>query len=307
MGPYFIAMSEIMQVQNLTKKYGQFTAVDGINFDLEAGQCFGLLGPNGAGKTTTIEMMEGILTPTSGQILFKGKPLDRTFKEKVGIQFQSTALPEFITVKETLQLFASFYSRTRPMDEIIELCSLSDILIKDNQKLSGGQRQRMLLGLAILPHPELIFLDEPTTGLDPQARRNFWELVRRIQGEGTTIVLTTHYMDEAQSLCDRIAIMDKGKILEMDTPARLLNQHFQGALIRMPLKALSQDQIKGLETQKTTASVNPIQDWWEIDTLSLDATLAHFMTLGLSLEGLSIHKPNLEDLFIKLTGNRLRG
>jgi ABC-2 type transport system ATP-binding protein len=273
-------MAEIMRVEALKKHYGAVKAVDGVTFGIPEGVCFGLLGPNGAGKTTTIEMMEGITDPTGGQILFRGLPIDRTFRQKVGIQFQHTSLPEFITVKETLKLFAAFYPNPRPIDELVRLCSLDDILNRDNQKLSGGQKQRMLLALAIIPRPEIVFLDEPTTGLDPQARRNFWDLVRGIKAEGTTVVLTTHYMDEAEVLCDLVAIMDHGRLLELDTPENLLKKHFQGALIRLPGREIQAD--------------------------NLDETMKRLLAEETDLTGLSIHKPDLEDLFIFLTGTNLR-
>jgi ABC-2 type transport system ATP-binding protein len=273
-------MADIMTVEGLEKRYGSVQAVDKLSFGIPEGICFGLLGPNGAGKTTTIEMMEGITAPTAGTILFRGKPIDASFKKKVGIQFQHTALPEFITVKETLEMFSAFYPHPRSMDEVIRLCSLDDILKRDNQKLSGGQKQRMLLALAIIPRPEIVFLDEPTTGLDPQARRNFWDLVRGIRAEGTTVVLTTHYMDEAQVLCDQIAIVDHGHLLELDTPDNLLHKHFQGALVRLPGR--------------------------EIQAENLDETMKQLLAEGADLTGLSIHKPDLEDLFIKLTGSTLR-
>ncbi len=284
----------------MTKTYGSVQAVKGIDLEIGEGTCFGLLGPNGAGKTTTIEMMEGITAPTSGEVLFRGKPLDRTFKQKVGIQFQSTALPEYITVKETLDLFSAFYPRPRPLKEVIELCSLEDILARDNRKLSGGQRQRMLLALAIIPKPEIVFLDEPTTGLDPQARRNFWDLIRLIKAESTTVVLTTHYMDEAQILCDRIAIMDQGKILEIDTPDVLLDKHFQGVLITIPCRECKPGQ------DGIPASAEICGDRLELQTSNLDTSIKELLDAKISLEGLSIHKPNLEDLFIKLTGSSLR-
>ncbi len=293
-------MTDILTVHGLTKAFGPVQAVNGIDLRIGEGSCFGLLGPNGAGKTTTIEMMEGITAPTSGEVLFRGKPLDRAFKQKVGIQFQSTALPEFITVKETLDLFSSFYPHPRPLKEVIELCSLDDILSRDNRKLSGGQRQRMLLALAIIPKPEIVFLDEPTTGLDPQARRNFWDLIRLIKSESTTIVLTTHYMDEAQILCDRIAIMDHGKILEVDTPDVLLDKHFQGVLITIPCRECKPGQ------DGIPSSAEICGDRLELQTNNLDTSIKELLDAKISLEGLSIHKPNLEDLFIKLTGSSLR-
>ena len=286
-----------MEVKQLHKAYGQVTAVDGIDIEIEEGSCFGLLGPNGAGKTTTIEMMEGILNPDQGSILFQGEPIDRQFKKKVGIQFQTTALPEFITVKETLELFSSFYPHPRVLDEIVELCSLSDILTRDNRKLSGGQRQRMLLGLAIIPQPEIIFLDEPTTGLDPAARRNFWKLINGIKAERTTVLLTTHYMEEAEILCDRVAIMDRGRILECDAPKKLIDKHFEGVLVKLPRKGKDCSNL---------GDCRVIGDSIEIQTTNLEKTLRELIAGGYQTDGLSIHKPNLEDLFIKLTGSFLR-
>lgn len=273
-------MADIMTIEALEKHYGAVKAVNGLSFGIPEGVCFGLLGPNGAGKTTTIEMMEGITPPSGGRILFRGTPIDRSFRKNVGIQFQHTSLPEFITVRETLEMFSAFYPRPRPMEELIRLCSLEDILDRDNRKLSGGQKQRMLLALAVVPQPDVVFLDEPTTGLDPQARRHFWDLVRGIKAEGTTVVLTTHYMDEAQILCDLVAIVDHGRLLELDTPDALLKKHFQGALVRLPDR--------------------------EIQAENLDETMKSLLAEGTDLTGLSIHKPDLEDLFIKLTGSSLR-
>lgn len=294
---YFLPVSSIIELKNLSKSYGSLRAVDNVSFRIEEGTCFGLLGPNGAGKTTTIEMMESILKPDSGEILFRGTPIDSRFKERVGIQFQSTALPEYITVRETLELFSSFYPSPRPIEEVAELCSLGDLMKRDNQKLSGGQRQRLLLGIAIVSHPEVVFLDEPTTGLDPQARRHFWELIERIRSENTTVVITTHYMDEAETLCDQIVIMDQGKVLEQDTPASLLDRHFPGALVRVP----ETDTPKVLPEG---ASLNA--QGLEIVSTNLDDTLKQLLEARVNLEGLTIHKPNLEDLFIKLTGSSLR-
>jgi len=289
-----------MRVEHLAKDYGAVKAVDDISFEIEEGICFGLLGPNGAGKTTTIEIMEGITAATSGTVKYRGNPIGRDFRKKVGIQFQSTALPEFITVKETLELFSAFYAKPRPLEEVVDLCSLEDILERDNQKLSGGQRQRMLLALAIIPKPDIVFLDEPTTGLDPQARRNFWDLIARIKAEKTTVLLTTHYMDEAQILCDRIAIMDHGKILEIDTPEALLAKHFEGVLIELPYDGCCSEALSKFE------GISILGDTLELETKTLDKSLKDLLAAHVDLEGLSIHKPNLEDLFIKLTGSSLR-
>lgn len=293
-------MSPILTIEGLSKNYGPVQAVDNVSFEIPEGICFGLLGPNGAGKTTTIEIMEGITAPSSGRVLFRGQPVGANFRKKVGIQFQSTALPEFITVRETLELFASFYESPRTMDEVIRLCALEDILSRDNRKLSGGQRQRMLLALAILPKPEVVFLDEPTTGLDPQARRNFWDLIAGIKKERTTVILTTHYMDEAQVLCERIAIMDRGKIMEIDTPDALLEKHFEGVLITLPYDHCCEDSLEGFDGLVVRDGT------LELQTNNLDKSLNDLMRAHVNLEGLSIHKPNLEDLFIKLTGSSLR-
>jgi len=290
-------MKDIMRIKDLSKSFGQVRAVDDVSFSIPEGICFGLLGPNGAGKTTTIEMMEGILKPTAGNIYFRDREIDRHFRQKVGIQFQNTALPEYITVRETLKLFQALYPSPRNLDEIIEICSLSDIINRDNRKLSGGQRQRMLLGIAIIPRPEILFLDEPTTGLDPQARRNFWALIEKIKAEKTTILLTTHYMDEAEILCDRIGIMDRGKLLGIDSPENFLAGHFNGALVRVPHSGVKDIEFSGGVIRG---------DFLEITTSNLDSTMKDLLKTELNLEGLTIKKPNLEDLFLKLTGTSLR-
>ena len=214
-------MPAILEVRKLVKKYPGVIAVDGIHFAVNAGECFGLLGPNGAGKTTTVEIMEGITPPTGGEVLYRGEPVDARFRQEVGIQFQSTALQDFLTVRETLQLFRSFYARGLDVGELSRLCTLGEYLDRDARKLSGGQRQRLLLALALVNDPEVLFLDEPTTGLDPQARRNFWDLIRAIKARHKTVILTTHYMEEAFLLCDRIAIMDHGHIIAEGPPATL--------------------------------------------------------------------------------------
>jgi len=293
-------MASILSVENLTKKYKNVLAVDNISFEIEEGLCFGLLGPNGAGKTTTVEMMEGILKPSSGRTLFRGKPIGAHFYERVGIQFQSTALQEFITVVETLKMFSALYEVNRDLAEIVEICNLQDILKQDNRKLSGGQRQRLLLGLALVNDPAVVFMDEPTTGLDPQARRNFWALVEKIKAEGKTILLTTHYMEEAEILCDEVAIMDHGRIIARDTPAKLLNKNFDGVFVRLPWN-------EELELpQGLSENVKREDDHIEIHSRDVDATLHSLIHNGVHLNGLSIHSPNLEDLFLRLTGTSLR-
>jgi ABC-2 type transport system ATP-binding protein len=245
-----------LEARDLVKEYPGVTAVDGVSFSVPEGICFGLLGPNGAGKTTTVEIIEGVTRPTSGEVYYYGEPAGARFRQEAGIQFQNTALQDYLTVRETIQMFRSLYERQADLDKIIDQCSLAELLDRDNRKLSGGQRQRLLLAVALVNRPKLIFLDEPTTGLDPQARRNFWDLVKNIRADGATIVLTTHYMDEAQVLCDEIAIMDAGKIVTQGTPDQLLFEKYGDKLIN----------------------------------------LAHG----------EIRRPNLEDLFLDLTGHSLR-
>ena len=227
-------MQPVLEVRELVKQYPGVRAVDGVSFSIAEGQCFGLLGPNGAGKTTTVEMMEGILEPTSGEVLYRGEPLGAQFREEAGIQFQKTALQDFLTVRETLTLFSRLYPRRRDVDELIRTCALEQVASRDNRKLSGGQMQRLLLAIALVNDPRVLFLDEPTTGLDPQARHNFWELIRSIKAEGRTVMLTTHYMEEAYELCDVIAIMDRGRIIAEGSPSRLLEQHFDDVVLELP-------------------------------------------------------------------------
>ncbi len=245
-----------LEARGLVKRYPGVLAVDGVSFSVREGTCFGLLGPNGAGKTTTVEMIEGVSRPTSGEVYYYGEIAGARFREESGIQFQNTALQDHITVRETLEMFHALYERRADLEHVIEQCSLGDLLDRDNRKLSGGQRQRLLLAVALVNRPRLVFLDEPTTGLDPQARRNFWTLVQNIRAEGATVVLTTHYMDEAQILCDEIAIMDQGKIVRQGSPEALLFARYGDEMINLP-------------------------------------------------HG-EIRRPNLEDLFLDLTGHSLR-
>ncbi|MBI9088678.1 MAG: ABC transporter ATP-binding protein [Desulfobacterium sp.] len=215
----------ILEIDGLVKQYKGITAVDSISFSIREGICFGLLGQNGAGKTTTVEMLEDIITPTSGTILFKGRERDRAFREKIGIQFQHTELLAFLTVDETLKTFSRFYKKPLPLAKIKQLCMLDTIGKQMNNKISGGQKQRLLLGLALLNDPDLLFLDEPSTGLDPQARQHMWQIIKDVKEQGKTVVLTTHYMEEAQTLCDEIIILDQGKIIAQGSPTELIDQY----------------------------------------------------------------------------------
>ena len=293
-------MNAVINVNNLVKKYGAVTAVDDVSFAIKKGHCFGLLGPNGAGKTTSIEIMEGIIPATAGEILYSGQPLNDAMSQQIGIQFQHTALQDFLTVKETLTLFSSFYIKTLPLDELIELCDLTEFLDRDNRLLSGGQRQRLLLALALINDPEIVYLDEPTTGLDPQARRNFWQLIKNIKEKQKTIVLTTHYMDEAEQLCDEIVIMDHGRIIETGTPHQLLSKHFDHVFIYLPLVNVDKQLIE------SEAGWRIVAERVEIKSANVEQTLSKLLSLKVPLDGLHVKSANLDDLFLKLTGHSLR-
>lgn len=291
-------MNTVLDVRGLTKKYAELVAVNGISFSVKQGSCFGLLGPNGAGKTTTIEMLEGLVQPDGGEILYHGKPATRADFQQLGVQFQQTALQDYLTVHETLKLFAAFYPKSADLAELIQLCDLSEILDRDHRKLSGGQRQRLLLALALINEPQIIFLDEPTTGLDPHARRNFWALIEQVKAQGRTVILTTHYMDEAEQLCDQILIMDKGNIIALDSPQALLAQHFSGALLRLP------DQGKD-PVLPENASWSRAGGYLQMNSRDIEQTIRLLQEQQFSLEGLFIKSANLDDLFLKLTGHRL--
>ncbi len=292
--------SPLISCSGLVKHFRGVTAVDGVNLAIPQGSCFGLLGPNGAGKTTTVEMLEGIVPPSSGDILYKGAPRNRRFRDEAGIMFQATALPEHITSLETLKLFAALYPHSVPLDSVIENCSLEGFLDRDNHKLSGGQRQRLLLAIALVNDPVLLFLDEPTTGLDPQSRRNFWDLVESLKHAGKTIVLTTHYMEEAYVLCDEIAIMDKGRIVAQGTPEELLARNFNDAVLQLPLA----DVPMGIGRMGFEVMFR--KDVVEILSRDVNATIRTLLDHGIPLGHLQIRRRTLEDLFLEVTGRELR-
>jgi ABC-2 type transport system ATP-binding protein len=292
-------MTKILEAQNLVKTYPDVIAVDGIGFSVESGSCYGLLGPNGAGKTTTMEMLEGIIKPDSGTILYQGKAVSESFKHEIGIQFQTTSLQDYQTVLESLEMFSAFYETSADLNELISLCNLQEFINRDTRKLSGGQRQRLLLAIALVNDPKLVFLDEPTTGLDPQSRRNFWSLIEGIKQAGKTILLTTHYMEEAYRLCDQIAIVDKGRIIIEGEPNELLRQHFASTVIRLPLKAVSRpDQLP--------EEIKLVDGQYELFTDDVPQSISRLEKLGFGLGDCHISAPTLEDLFLKLTGHALR-
>jgi len=293
-------MTIALEARNLVKHYPGVVAVDGVSFDVEEGICFGLLGPNGAGKTTTVEIIEGVSPATSGEVIYYGERAGAKFREEAGIQFQNTALQDFLTVKETLEMFQKLYDNPADLQHVIDECSLGDLLDRDNRKLSGGQRQRLLLAVALINKPRIVFLDEPTTGLDPQARRNFWDLVERIRKAGTTIILTTHYMDEAQILCDDIAIMDGGKIITRGSPGELLHKQYSNVIIEIPIDDVTGD-LSGIPHRTLD-----LQGIVEIDTDDVNTSLQLLAQNVSGMNRMKIRQPNLEDLFLDLTGHSLR-
>jgi len=290
----------IIEVRDLVKQYPATTAVAGVSFSVPPGMCFGLLGPNGAGKTTTVEIMEGILPPTTGEVRYRGEPLGARFREEAGILFQRTALQDFLTVRQSIALFRGLYGRGLEVDEVIRLCTLEKLAGRDARKLSGGQQQRLLLAIALVNDPTLLFLDEPTTGLDPQARRNFWELVRAIKAQRKTIILTTHYMEEAELLCDEIVILDRGRIVAQGAPRRLLRDHFAEVLLELPRQEFPE------RARTLPLKIIDTSDRVEITTDDLEGALRTLLDAHVPLTNLRIRPANLEDLFLELTGTELR-
>jgi ABC-2 type transport system ATP-binding protein len=301
-------------VRDLHKHYDDVRAVDGLDLSVAPGECFGLLGPNGAGKTTTIEICEGLLAPDSGDVELLGLRWDRDeaqLRERLGIQLQETQLAEKLTVLETVRLFRSFYSRGRPIDEVIGLVQLEEKRDARVGKLSGGQKQRLALACAIVGDPDLLFLDEPTTGLDPQSRRQLWDLITEFKALGRTIMLTTHYMDEAEMLCDRVAIVDHGKVIALGTPLELIGSLGAEHVVEFalgdgapPLDVAQMNGIEGVRAARAFAG------GYELQVSALHRTVPALLALlaqhRLELAQLTTHSASLEDVFVSLTGRQLR-
>ena len=297
---YHFAMPTILQVSNLVKRFGSLTAVNQVSFEIAEGSCFGLLGPNGAGKTTTIEMMEGIKQPDGGTIRYRGKPLGEQFRNQAGIMFQTTALQEFITVREVMTQFSRFYPHSASIDDLADRYALHEFLEQDTRQLSGGQKQRLLLAMAMINQPKILFLDEPTTGLDPQSRRNLWDQVQQVRAQGATILLTTHYMEEAYELCDEIAIMDHGRIIAHDAPDALLAAHFNDVVVQIHATDLPR------EIGEPEFDAVYRNDSAHIVTGDVNQTIENLLRLDVPLDHLRIRARDLEDLFLELTGRELR-
>jgi ABC-2 type transport system ATP-binding protein len=307
-------MEIAVSCHNLRKTYdGKLEAVAGLDLEIRVGECFGLLGPNGAGKTTTIEILEGLLQPTSGDVEIFGRRWDthqRELREMLGISLQETRLTEKLTVRETVELFGSFYKNPRPPQEVLENLALTEKADDWVGKLSGGQKQRLAVATALVANPKLLFLDEPTTGLDPQSRLQLWEIIRRFQSRGGTVLLTTHYMDEAQRLCDRLSIIDHGKVIASGTPASLIEQHCGHQMIEF---ATSGNGLVPTDTWSTLPGVEAVHYDDGLTVLraaephqTIPALLATVQNKGLRLERLTTRQASLEDVFVQLTGRHLR-
>ncbi len=300
-----------IQVQNLVKRYGSTTAVDGLSFDVCVGEIFGLLGPNGAGKTTTVECIEGLRVPDSGAIRVLGLDARRELgqiKERVGIQLQATNLYHQLTVREVINLFASFYKNPVDTDRVIEMTGLQEKEKTRTKQLSGGQQQRLSVALALVNDPDLLFLDEPSTGLDPQARHKMWDVIEQLHAQSKTILMTTHYMEEAERLCDRVAIVDHGKIIAMDQPQALVRQYFQEQAIEFTARAKPTDGQLDRLPGVSHAQMN--ENTITCFSTDVPATMARLLELAksgaLAFDDLTVRRATLEDVFLKLTGRRIR-
>jgi len=308
------AVSTALQITALHKSYGDVHAVRGVDLDVATGECFGLLGPNGAGKTTTLEICEGLLEPDAGDVRVLGLRWDaneRELREQLGVQLQETQLTDKLTVRETVRLFRSFYARGRDTTEVISLVQLDEKRDARVGTLSGGQKQRLAIACAIVGDPHLLFLDEPTTGLDPQSRRQLWDLITRFRAEGRTIVLTTHYMDEAEKLCDRVAIVDHGTVIALGTPRALIGSLGAEHVVTFTLEdaAASPDDasLRGLPGVTGLRRDNGAWDLTSTELkVTLPALLSWFERTGLEPAELRTHSATLEDVFVSLTGRHLR-
>ncbi|MGE5803445.1 MAG: ABC transporter ATP-binding protein [Gemmatimonadota bacterium] len=291
-------------------------AVAGLDLTVAAGECFGLLGPNGAGKTTTIEILEGLTTPDGGDVEILGAPwregaAGRALRERLGIQLQETQLADKLQVGEVLALFRSFYRQSHSVDEVLALVELEEKRRARVVTLSGGQKQRLAVACALVSKPELLFLDEPTTGLDPQSRRQLWEIIRRFRAAGGTVLLTTHYMEEAERLCDRVAIMDHGKIIALGTPRELIASLGAEHVIDFALgNGAAEDLLGALRGLHGVTAVRSGENGWSLTVTELHRTLPALLALlqqrGHELSSLTTHHATLDDVFVALTGRQLR-
>lgn len=310
-------MPAAILVRDLKKTYDAkppVEAVRGLDLEVREGECFGLLGPNGAGKTTTVEILEGILEPTSGHVEILGKSWARdesALREAIGLSLQETKFADKLTVEETIRLFGSFYAKGRPVDEVMASVGLTEKRRALVSNLSGGQHQRLAVAVALVGDPQLLFLDEPTTGLDPQSRRQLWDIIRSLRERGRTIVLTTHYMDEAERLCDRVAVVDQGKVIALGSPAELIRSLGGDHVVEFALRGV--DHAPELAPFRALPSVRGARPEGEAIQLTvtephvtIPALLDHVRREGRELSQLSTRQASLEDVFVSLTGRHLR-
>ncbi len=311
----FTPSGPALRVTGLRKAYGDVVAVDGLDLTVGAGECFGLLGPNGAGKTTTIEICEGLTQPDAGVVEVLGRRWEKDeseLRERLGIQLQETQLAEKLTVEETVNLFRSFYARGRDVSEVIDVVQLGEKRKSRVGKLSGGQKQRLALACAIVGDPELLFLDEPTTGLDPQSRRQLWDLIVELRASGRSIVLTTHYMDEAEKLCDQVAIVDHGKVIALGSPRELIASLGAEHVVEFTSPDAAPDalDVSSLRALDGVTGAREHDGRWMLEVSELaravPALLAELRHRGLALGELATHSATLEDVFVSLTGRQLR-
>jgi ABC-2 type transport system ATP-binding protein len=295
-----------IEVVDLVKRYGDLRAVDGVSFTVGQGEFFGILGPNGAGKTTTLEMVEGLRRPDAGTVRILGEspwPRNARLLPRMGVQLQASAFFDKLSAREQLETFGALYGVTGArIDEMLELVGLSEHAATREDRLSGGQRQRLSIACALVHDPELVFFDEPTAALDPQARRNLWDVLREIRSRGTTIVYTTHYLDEAEALCDRVAILDAGKVLALDTPAALVRGLHADTRVALPVGALPEADARGLP------GVDRVQGGEHelVMTTRSPAVLVQALAERDRLDGVSVRTATLEDVFLHLTGREYR-
>lgn len=303
----------VIEVEHLVKHYGPIKAVNDISFQVKPGETFGMLGPNGAGKTTTVEIIEGLRSADSGRVSVLGLDIAKVptrIKQRIGIQLQAPSLLPLVTVQEILNLFAGFYEHSLPVDDVLELLALKDsrkVLVKN---LSGGQQQRLSVAMALINDPDIAFLDEPTTGLDPQARRSLWSVIEDMRSRGKTIFLTTHYMEEAERLCDRVAIIDHGQIIAMGSPRELINNYFRESAIQFELEPAPPEMILQSFPGATQVMVsnNEVIVYSENIPMTMSAIMKYAEKVDLTgqLKNLYVREATLEDVFLKLTGRKIR-
>jgi ABC-2 type transport system ATP-binding protein len=304
-------MKAVIKVDHLRKSYKDIKAVNDISFRVYEGEIFGMLGPNGAGKTTTMEIVEGIRQADGGRVTVLGidvRKHPRQVKSNIGVQLQTTSLYPRLSVCEVMSLFASFYPGAAPTNRLIKLVDLEDCRKKRCGKLSGGQQQRLSIALALVNNPKVIFFDEPTSGLDPQSRHNIWGMIEYVRSKGKSVFITTHYMEEAERLCDRVAIVDHGKIIATDKPDKLVSQHFQEEAIEFRLnQSVSDDVLRGVAgVTNVVREDGKITVYSSTVPVAISALLDLAKQTGFELTNLYVRRATLEDVFLKLTGRRIR-